>query len=294
MAPSKLSGLTSVDEARNALGKRLRELRQQAELTGKQLAESLSWPASKVSKLENGRQTPTDQDILDWTRATNSQGDTEALLASLHTLEVQHAEWQRVLKAGLLSHQVELTETDLQTKLYRAFEPVVIPGLLQTPEYARARFSQVIMVHQIPNDINQAIQKRMQRQEILYRPDRRFHFVLTEAVLRYRLCSSEIMLGQLDRLISLTSLRNVRLGIISNETQYVVDPRHGFWLYNSDLVRVETYSAELNLRQPQEIELYSSTFDKLAAVARYGGAARAIITRVIDDLATVASSEDGS
>lgn len=285
LVPSRASGSTSVDEARNALGKRLRELRQQAGLTGKQVAESLAWPASKVSKLENARQTPTDRDILDWTRATSSEGETEALLASLHTLEVQHAEWRRVLKVGMLKHQVELTETDQQTKLYRAFEPVVVPGLLQTPEYARAQFSRVVMVHKVPNDINDAVQKRMQRQEMLYSPDKRFHFVLTEATLRYRLCSPDIMLGQLDRLISLTSLRNVRLGVISNETQYVVDPRHGFWLYNGDLVRVETYSAELNLRQPHEIELYASTFEKLAAVASYGGAARAIINRVIVDLA---------
>lgn len=292
LAPNRVSGSTSVDEARNALGKRLRELRSSAGLTGKQLAESLSWPGSKVSKLENGRQTPTDQDILDWTRATNSEGEREALLASLHTLEVQHSEWQRVLKAGLLSHQIELSETDQQTKLYRSFEPAVVPGLLQTPEYARARFSQVIAVHRVPNDINEAVQKRMQRQEMLYRPDKRFHFVLTEATLHYRLCSPDIMLGQLDRLISLTSLRNVRLGVIGYETQYVVDPRHGFMLYNSDLVRVETYSAELNLRQPHEIELYSSTFEKLAAVASYGGAARAIINRAIGDLAPEAP-EDG-
>lgn len=293
LTQSRVSGSTSVDEARNALGKRLRELRSSAGLTGKQLAESLSWPASKVSKLENGRQTPTDDDIRAWTRATNSERETEALLASLHTLEVQHAEWQRILKAGMLSHQMELSETDQRTKLYRSFEPAVIPGLLQTPEYARARFSQVAMVHQVPNDINEAVAKRMQRQEMLYRPHKAFHFVITEATLRYRLCSVEIMLGQLDRLISLTSLRNLRLGVIAYETQYVVDPRHGFMLYNSDLVRVETYSAELNLRQPHEIELYSSTFEKLAAVASYGGAARAIINRVISDLAPE-PPEDGA
>lgn len=288
LVPSRASGSTSVDEARNALGKRLRELRRDAGQTGKQLAESLLWPASKVSKIENGRQTPTDDDIREWTRATNSEGQAEALLASLHTLEVQHAEWQRVLKAGMLSHQVELSEQDAKTKLYRSFEPAVVPGLLQTPEYARGRFSQAVMVHRVPNDINDALAKRMQRQEMLYRSDKAFHFVITEAAVRYRLCSLEIMLGQLDRLISLTSLRNVRLGVISDETQYVVDPRHGFMLYNSDLVKVETYSAELNLRQPHEIELYTATFEKLAAVASYGGAARAIINRVIAELAPAA------
>lgn len=92
---NRTTGITHVHEARDALGKRLRELRSTAGLRGRQLAESLSWPPAKVSKLENGRQTPTDDDIRDWTRATNNEGETEGLLASLHSLEVQHAEWQR-------------------------------------------------------------------------------------------------------------------------------------------------------------------------------------------------------
>jgi transcriptional regulator with XRE-family HTH domain len=163
LAPSKVSGSTSVDEARNALGRRLRELRQQTELTGKQLAELLSWPPSKVSKLENGRQTPTDDDILAWTRATGREGEAGALLASLHTLEVQHAEWQRLLKGGMRVHQVELAEQDQKAKLYRVFESAAIPGLLQTPEYARARFAQAVMVHKTSNDINEAVRARMQR-----------------------------------------------------------------------------------------------------------------------------------
>jgi hypothetical protein len=254
-------------------------------LSGKELAESLSWQASKVSKIENGKQTPTDDDIKDWTRATHSEQEAESLLVSLHTLEVQHAEWKRVLRAGMTAHQLELSEQDLRTTLYRSFEPAVVPGLLQTAEYARALFSRAIRVHQVPNDVNDAVAKRMQRQEMLYRPDKQFHFIITEATLRYRLCPVDVLLGQLDRLVSLTSLRNMKLGVIGYETQYVVDPRHGFMIYNSDLVRVETYSAELNLRQAHEIELYVATFQKLAAVADYGATARTTINRVIADLA---------
>jgi transcriptional regulator with XRE-family HTH domain len=283
--------VTSVDEARKALGKRLRELRQQAGMNGKQLAESLSWPPSKVSKLEIGHQTPTDDDIRAWTRATDAEIQTESLLTSLHTLEIQHAEWKRILKAGLRSHQKELIEQDKETKLYRAFESTVIPGLLQTPEYARARFAQAVMIHKTPNDINEAVRARMQRQEMLYRPDKRFHFVLTEAALHYRLCPIETMLAQLDRLVSLSNLRNIRLGVIGFKTPYVADPRHGFWLLNNDRVRVETFSAELNLRQQHEIELYGRIFEHLAGVASYGGSARAIITKVMDDLAEAATTD---
>ncbi len=214
------------------------------------------------------------------------------MLASLHTLEVQHAEWQRQLKTGLKPHQQEIAELDAKVKLFRAFESTFIPGLLQTAEYARARFAQSITVFKMRNDINEAVQARVKRQDILYRPDKRFHFVLTEAALRYRLCSPGIMLGQLDRLIAFAALPNVKLGIIGFETAYVVAPAHGFWLLDGDRVMVETFSAELNLAQPQEVTLYSGIFDSLAGIASYGRPARAIITRVIDDLAPEAP-EDG-
>jgi transcriptional regulator with XRE-family HTH domain len=279
------SGTSSVDEARRALGKRLRELRQQAGLSGKEFAESLAWVGSKVSKIENGRQTPTDDDIRAWARAAGAEDQAKSLHAALHNLEMQHAEWQRVLKAGMKTHQATLSQLDEKTKLYRGFENTVVPGLMQTAEFARARFAQVVMIHKVPNDINEAVKARMQRQEMLYRPDKRFHFVITEAVLHYRLVSPDVMLGQLDRLMAISSMRNIKLGVIGFETQYVTDPRHGFWLLDNDLVRVETYSAELNLRQPQEIELYAGIFEQLAAVASYGPAARAIIARVMDDLA---------
>lgn len=285
MRPSRASGVTAIDEARNALGLRLRELRQAAALTGRQLAELLSWPASKVSKLENGRQTPTDDDIIAWTRSTGSEREAEALIASLHTLEIQHVEWQRRMRAGLRPHQQEIARLDARTRYFRAFEPTFIPGLLQTAGYAQVRFTQSVGVLGVPNDINDAVQARVKRQEILYRTDKRFHFVLTEAALRYRLCAPEIMLGQLDRLVSFSALPNVRLGIVGFETAYKVAPAHGFWILDNERVMVETFSAELNLAQSQEIELYSRIFAALAEVASYGRAARAIITRVVDDLA---------
>jgi hypothetical protein len=242
-----------------------------------------------VSKLENGRQTPSDDDVRAWTRATDNGGETEALLASLHTLEVQHAEWQRILRSGIRPRQTELADLDQKTRYFRAFEATVVPGLLQTAEYARARFAEGIRLLKVRNDINEAVQGRVQRQEILYRPDKRFHFILTEAALRLRLCSPEVMLGQLDRLVSFSALPNVRLGIIGFETQYATSPWHGFWIYDNDRVLIETYSAALNLAQPQEIELYAAIFDQLAGIASYGRATRAIITRVIDDLAPEAS-----
>jgi transcriptional regulator with XRE-family HTH domain len=281
--------MNAVQDARAALGERLRELRRHAGLTGRQLAEALSWPASKVSKLENGRQQPTDADIRGWTEATDRADATEALLAALHTLEEQHAEWQRLLRRGLRAHQDTIIARDARTRMFRAFEPTVVPGLLQTPDYARARFEQGIAEFGV-QDIDEAVAARLRRQEMLYRADKRFHLVLTEATLRYSLCPTEVMLGQLDRLIALAALPTVQLGVLGFGTPCSVAPLHGFWLFDDDRVVVETYSAELTLAQPQEIELYTRTFDALAADASYGRAARAIITAVIDDLAAATAA----
>lgn len=261
-------------------------------MSGRRLAESLSWAPSKVSKLENARQTPTDADIRGWTRVTGSEDHAEALLAALHTLELQHADWQRQLRTGLRSHQAEIAQLDAKTRHFRAFESTFIPGLLQTAEYARSRFAQSVTVLKVRNDIDEAVKARIQRQEILYHPGKRFYFVLTEAALRYRLCPPDVMLGQLDRLISFSALPNVRLGIVGFETAYVVAPAHGFWILDNDRVMVETFSAELNLAQPLEISLYSDIFERLAAVASYGRAARAIINHVVDDIAS-GISDDG-
>jgi hypothetical protein len=90
--------------------------------------------------------------------------------------------------------------------------------------------------------------------------------------------------GEVGGVVRFGALPNVRLGIIGFETAYVVAPAHGFWPLDDDRVMMETFSAELNLAQPQEIELYRGIFDQQAAVASYSRAARAILTRVIDDL----------
>jgi hypothetical protein len=254
-------------------------------MSGREFAQVLSWQASKVSKLENGRQTPSDDDIGAWTAATGSEAEAPALLASLHTLEIRHAEWQRQLRGGLKGHQSEIAAINARTRFFRVFESTYIPGLLQTAEYIRARVAQTVAVFGVDHDVDDTIKVRLQRQDVLYRSEKRFHFVITEAALRYRLCPLEAMLGQLDRLISLAALPNVKLGVIGFDTACGVAPAHGFWLLDEDRVMVETFSAELNLAQPQEIELYGKVFENLAAVASYGRPARAIVTRVIDDLA---------
>ena len=277
--------MSSYLEARATLGARLRQLRKDANLTGEQLAGHFGWQQSKVSRIETGRQTASEADITAWAQAVGAPSAVVGeLLARLQTVQVEYATWRRQHRAGVLARQHDLLDLETQVIFIRAFDPVVIPGLLQTAEYARWRLAEGPELYESPDDVAAAVRVRMQRQEILYNPAKRFRFVVTEATLRYRLCPVETLRGQLDRLIAVSSLGNVEFGVIPFVARVPLAPMHGFWIFDDQLVTVETFGAELMLRERAEIELYTKVFDTLQETALHGEQARAVLTRILEDL----------
>ncbi|MER7035646.1 helix-turn-helix domain-containing protein, partial [Streptomyces albidoflavus] len=91
---------TDFQQARVSLGARLRELRAEGGLTGRELAGRLAWGQSKVSKLENGKQTPTVADLTAWAEGTGNPGATGELIGRLRGLETQYRSWRRQLAGG--------------------------------------------------------------------------------------------------------------------------------------------------------------------------------------------------
>ena len=276
--------MSSFQRAREALGIRLRELRRDAQLTGKQLAERNGWHPSKVSKIEGGKQTPVDADLQAWARSCGQPGIAFELITSLRTLESHYVEHRRLFSTGMSAQQRAFSELEDETAWVRNFENVFVPGLLQTPEYARYRLAEGVEYDGAPDDLDEAVGARMQRQQILYRTGKRFHFVITEAVLRYRLCPPEVMLGQLDRLVTLSTMPTIRFGVIPFEAKLPLAPVHGFWLMDERVVIVENFTASQNLTQVSEVSAYVGIFDQFANAARYDSDARSITTRALADL----------
>jgi transcriptional regulator with XRE-family HTH domain len=277
--------VSSFQRAREALGLRLRELRRDARLTGRDLAQSQGWHPSKVSKIEAGKQTPSQADIEAWTAGCGRLDLAGDLVASLHTLEEQYVEFRRLFRSGQEAAQQALAEVEAAASSTLNFENALVPGLLQTPEYARAMLSERLEDIAGVDDVSDAVAVRMQRQQVLYRHGKRFHFVITEAVLRYQLCPPEAMAGQLDRLVALSTLTTIRFGVIPFHARIPVLPLHGFFIYDQAAVHLENFTAALKLTQPAEVAAYVKIFDQLAAVARYGAEARALITGALADLA---------
>jgi transcriptional regulator with XRE-family HTH domain len=276
--------VSSFQRAREALGVRLRELRHDAHLTGRRLAESQGWHPSKVSKIEAGKQTPSQADVDAWARACARPDLAAELGATLRTLEEQYVEFRRLFRTGQRAGQEALAQVEADAESIRNFENVLVPGLLQTPEYARSMLSERLEDIAGVDDVDDAVAARMQRQQVLYRTGKRFHFVITEAVLRYLLCPPEVMAGQLDRLVALSTLTTVRFGVIPFQAQLPVIPLHGFHIYDDRAVHVENFTAALKLTQPSEIAAYDKLFGQLAGAASYGSEARALITRALADV----------
>ncbi|MCG5214216.1 helix-turn-helix domain-containing protein [Streptosporangium sp. KLBMP 9127] len=276
--------MSGFQQARIDLGSQLRQLRETAHLSGKELAERLGWQASKVSRLENARQTASEDDVVVWGQAVQAPpGVVDGLIAQAIRLLERHDSWRQRHRGGLAALQEDIRDLEARTKRFRVFEPGVIIGLLQTAEYARHIFTKVKRLYSASEEIDSAIRVRMQRQEILYDQSRRFRFVVPEAVLRYRLAPLNVMRGQLDRLLAVSTLPNLEFGVIPFEAPLPSALVNGFYIYNEAMVGVPTRTKDLVLRDPEDIAFYARTFEELAEVACFQDDARGVIFRVLND-----------
>jgi transcriptional regulator with XRE-family HTH domain len=277
---------TSADQARASLGIRLRDIRRDAGLSGTELARLANWQPSKITKIEHGRQTPSEDDLRVWCEHCRALSDLPDLIATVRSIETQFAEWRRVIRAGIKRRQEASAAVYDRARLFRIYEPQVIPGLLQTRDYAVSVLSTSVNFFRVPDDAEDSADARIDRQRVLTHGDRRFHMLLGEQCLHTNVGGIEVMAGQLEHLLGLLRLPRMRLGIIPFDAPYRVPLNNGFWLMDDALVQFDTYTAELSLIRPDEIELYSRAFERLAALAVYGAEARAMIDAALSKLRT--------
>ncbi|HEY4006022.1 MAG TPA: DUF5753 domain-containing protein [Pseudonocardia sp.] len=157
-------------------------------------------------------------------------------------------------------------------------------GAFQTAAYSAAMLSFWINFLDAPNDIDQAVAIRMRRQDIIRRGGKRFVVLIEEQALRTWFGDADIQADQLRHLLAVTSLSNVSFGIIPLMTERVAVGSAGFWIFDDNLVALETPTASIEVNRPDEIGLYAHMFEALKVPAVYGSTARKLITQVIDEL----------
>lgn len=249
------------------------------------MAQLAGWHSSKISKIEYGKQTPSEEDIQVWCRLTSAERQIPDLVATVRNIEEMYVEWRRMLSTGTRRRQNTSRRLESDTQLMRWYEPVLVPGLLQTAAYAREVMRHVIDFYDVHDDLDVGVEERMERQSVLYRGDHRFHFILAEQSLATMVGNADVMVGQLDRLLAIMSLPRVVLGIIPRHATYEI-PTNQFIMFDHRFVQVETISAELSISQPREVALYGKAFQRLSQHAVTGSAARALVTAALEHFQT--------
>ncbi len=141
--------------------------------------------------------------------------------------------------------------------------------------------SNVIDFYRIPNDLDEAVTARMERQRILYQRGKRFHFLLGEQALYTTFGDDRVMIGQLDRLYSILGMPRITLGIVPRAAKGLVVVEN-FFMFDDRLVKVEGHSAGIRITQPREIALYGRAFDVLASQSVTGDRARLLIRTAVE------------
>lgn len=235
-------------------------------MTGVELASATGISQSKISKIETAVLTPTRDDIQRLSTALRlPKKVSNELIDHITTLETEFNSWRMLFRSGAKREQERHSELELESSTLRLFQPVIIPGLLQTAAYAKAVIGSVVGNNE--QDVNEALGSRMDRQAVLYDDSKSFSFVLTDSALRWPWKSTSVMRAQYDRLINIGSLEHVSIRLIPEGTITGLAPWNAFCVYGDDTVTVETFTAEVIVRDKRDVERYIEVFDKFQQVA---------------------------
>src|SRR6266508_612350 len=180
LLPSRRPSVSPLQQAKQALGGRLREIQAAAGLTQRDLAQLTGWHSSKASRIEYGKQVPSEDDIKKWCLHCSAPDEIADLMATVRALDEMWVEWRRSLGTGIRHRQREQIVFEGSSRLLRWYESLLVPGILHTPDYARGVLSRIIDFYGVVDDLEQAVEARMERQQILYRGDHRLHLLLAE------------------------------------------------------------------------------------------------------------------
>jgi transcriptional regulator with XRE-family HTH domain len=268
---------------RRELGALLRALRNEQGMTVEQVAERLLCSSSKVSRMETGHRGATLRDVRDLCDlyGVTDPGERDRLM-TLAREGKQQAWWKSYDLPDSYSTYVGLEAEAVTIKDY---DSAVVPGLLQTPDYIRARHEGA-MPRLDSAEIERRVEVTKTRQLLLTRDDPpRFWFVLDEAALHRVVGGPAAMNTQLERLVEASRLPNVTIQIIP----YVVGAHPAidsiFTIVEfaggvPGVVYVEGLVGSIYLERPEDLERYQEVFARLCTIALSPQDSVALLQRV--------------
>lgn len=273
-----------VQQARDAVAARLRELRLDAGISGRELAARCGWSESKSSRIENARTLPSDSDLRAWCAACHAHDQSADLIAANRQSAEAYVQWRRLQRTGLRRLQESGATLYERTARFRVYCSDVVPGFLQTPEYATALLASIAAFRGTPDDVKEAVAARVRRNRVVRDGKHRFSILLEEAVLRHRIGDQATMTAQLNHLLDASTFPHVALGVIPFSAERTIWPLPTFTIFDAARVHADSLDAAVTLVQPGQVELYGRAFDGLARDAVRGEGARLLISGAVESL----------
>lgn len=244
---------------RHRLAATLRQIREDTGLSAERFGEPHGWSQGKVSKIENGRTVPSPEDAETWATAAGQSALAAELAALAESVGTQTRGYGGRRRDTLAARAEEAGVAESMATVVRSFQPAIIPGLLQTADYARCVIG---MLDTPAEDIAPAVNARMQRQDALYRERDRFEFALTEGALRWRPGPPEMMITQYDRLIRVIDMGvNLRvLPFAVRAPTFYDSPLTIFEIPDDPVVVVEGTPREQYYREERDLETCRTAF----------------------------------
>jgi transcriptional regulator with XRE-family HTH domain len=259
---------TDASAQRLRVGAELRRLREAANLSGEQVASALEWSQPKVSRIETGRTAFTVKDVALLLALYGVTDDVRAELLAATAEDTGEGAWI-VRAGGFPRRQGSIASLEVVTKRIRQYQPLLVPGLLQTREYAEAVARAAGATN--PGAIATA---RMQRQEILRAKNApTLEVVLDARALLCRVGSVEALRNQIDHLVSQAQNKVVRLNVIPLGTAYDVVSAVAFTIFNfrfkasPPVVWIEAPAGDIYFSAPDDVEQHNKLFSRLHDVA---------------------------
>jgi transcriptional regulator with XRE-family HTH domain len=263
----------------------VRTLRRDAELTGVELARFVNVSQSRISRIETGHLVPQADEVDRLASALRADASTrQELHEQARAARSTMRSWRTLHAKGFAQHQQEVARWERTATQIRLFQPNLVPGLLQTAEYAR----HAIEMSTASLDIERGVAERMARQAILYDRGKSFEFLITEGALRWRIVPTDVHVGQLHHLASLATLANVSVGIIPFRARVAAHQATMFCLFDDGSAYVELLNGEVATEDRQDVAQYAQTFAALSQAAVTGEDAIAELHRIASELTGLA------
>jgi len=262
------------------LGSELRQLRQLARLSGRALADEVGWSQAKVSRIENAEVATTIEDVetlLEHLRVPVRRR-REILVLAREASEAA-LRWRPPHRAGPSRARAQLDTLVRGAAAVRHFQPTTVPGLLQTPEYARSALELADLTGR--HDLDAAVNAQMALQRVLTEPDcPRYHFLLGEVGLR---CLPEESTdgadhgrsrrAQLERIIHAAARTPVTVQVLRTCAPNAALGRHGFRIYDFDdpdepaVAYLDLIGTEMVVHDEENVGVFAATWQRLLSSA---------------------------